>query len=620
MIKFWKPMAKNSNKDKMVRIAIVNEELCKPDKCAAECKRYCPVNRIGKKCIEIPKKAVVDETLCIGCGQCEKKCPFNAISIVNLPTDLESECSHRYGKNGFRLHRLPIPRPGKVLGLVGSNGIGKSTALKILSGKLKPNLGILDKDITWEKILQTYRGSELHGYFSKLAQGKIVTSNKIQYIDKIPKLLEKKFNMKNLTVGLVLEKYNARNMKDYYSNVFELNTIMDRELQKLSGGELQRFSLAVACMQKADIYIFDEPTSFLDVRQRLTAAKEIRRLAEEDEKYVLVVEHDLAILDLLSDYGCVLYGKSGAYGVISTPFSIKMAINIFLDGFIPTENMRFREMALKFNAHPVDEFAAIVKKNFQYSNCVKTYKSPEGQALFQLQISAGTYSSSEIIVLLGENGMGKTTMVGLLAGLIPGDNDANTLALGMEISVKPQRIIPQFRGTVQDLLAKKLKGKQHDPEFQNTVIKPLHIEYLLESEIQSLSGGELQRIALIICLGKEADVYLIDEPAAFLDVDQRIAVGKILKNFAQTKNKTLFVVEHDLLLVTYIADRIVVFSGTPGKSAIATAAMDSKDGMNTFLRHLDITFRQDPTNHRPRVNKPGSAKDKEQKSKSTYFF
>ena len=612
-------MAKNSEKGKMNKIAILNEELCKPDKCAQECRRHCPVNRIGKKCIEVKVKAQITESLCIGCGQCEKKCPFNAISIINLPTNLDKDCSHRYGPNSFKLHRLPVPRPGKVLGLVGTNGIGKSTALKILSGKIKPNLGDFEKAPEWSEILKHYRGSELHGYFTKLNSKELKTANKIQYVDKIPKLLEKKYDKKDLTVEFILNNMDGRGKKEYYADKFELKQIYSRNLRDLSGGELQRFSLAVTCMQKADIYVFDEPTSFLDVKQRLTAAREIRKLAEEENAYVIVVEHDLAILDLLSDYGCVLYGQSGAYGVISAPFSIKMAINIFLDGYIPTENMRFRESALKFNVQELDDFGTISRKMHQYEECTKTYKDKEGVNQFKLEVSAGHYSNSEIIVFLGENGMGKSTLVNLLAGVVKNDKDSN-LSVSADVSVKPQKIMPKFKGTVNDLFVKKLKGKHHDVSFYNEVIKPLKIDYLMDAEISSLSGGELQRIALILCLGKEADLYLIDEPAAFLDSDQRIAVGKIIKKFIYKNNKTAFIVEHDLVVATYLADKVVVFEGEPGKNSVATAPMEVKDGMNLFLKFLDVTFRRDSSNYRPRVNKPDSQKDREQKATNSYFF
>lgn len=137
-------------------------------KCRQECKKSCPVVRTGKLCIEVTpesKIAFISERLCIGCGICPKKCPFDAINIINLPTNLETQVTHRYSANSFKLHRLPMPRPGQVLGLVGTNGIGKSTALKILSGKLKPNLGRFDNPPDWEEILKYFRGSELQSEY-----------------------------------------------------------------------------------------------------------------------------------------------------------------------------------------------------------------------------------------------------------------------------------------------------------------------------------------------------------------------------------------------------------------------------------------------------------------------
>src|SRR6195952_2160320 len=138
-------------------------------KCRQECKKSCPVVRSGRLCIEVTpesKIAFISETLCIGCGICPKKCPFGAINIINLPTNLESHVTHRYSANSFKLHRLPTPRPGQVLGLVGSNGIGKSTALKILSGKLKPNLGRYDNPPDWQDVIKYFRGSELQSMCS----------------------------------------------------------------------------------------------------------------------------------------------------------------------------------------------------------------------------------------------------------------------------------------------------------------------------------------------------------------------------------------------------------------------------------------------------------------------
>ena len=140
-------------------------------------------------------------------------------------------------------------------------------------------------------------------------------------------------------------------MLDWAITEAELKHVMDRDVRVLSGGELQRFAISIVAIQQSDVYMFDEPSSYLDVKQRLTAAHMIRQLLEGeygDSRYVLVVEHDLAVLDYLSDYVCVLYGTPGAYGVVTMPFGVRMGINAFLAGFIPTENLRFREDALSF--------------------------------------------------------------------------------------------------------------------------------------------------------------------------------------------------------------------------------------------------------------------------------
>lgn len=604
-------MAKNDDKSSLKRLAVVNEDLCRPKQCTLECKRACPVNRIGKQCIVVDTISHIAETLCIGCSACQKKCPFNAITIVNLPSELTKDCSHRYGENSFKLHRLPVPKAGCVLGLVGTNGIGKSTALNILSGRLKPNLGMFDKEPEWADILKNYRGSELHGYFTRLLENKIVTSSKIQYIDKIPKALQKRFNDPDVTIATVMEAMDSLGQRDYYIDKMCLRNILARRIADISGGELQRFSIALACMQKADVYVFDEPTSFLDVRQRLTAAREIRKKATSD-KYVLVVEHDLAILDLVSDYGCVLYGQSGAYGVITSPQTIKAAINIFLDGFIPTENMRFRDTALKFSIPDVEELRKGTAMQFPYAAVTKTFDG------FKLAVEAGAFCNSEIVVFLGENGMGKTTLVNIIAGTLPNDQDEPFT--GLTVSVKSQKVLPSYKGSVRDFFMAKIRGAFLDQSFVTEVIRPLGIEYVLDQQIANLSGGELQRIAIITCLGTEADVYLLDEPSAFLDSDQRISIAKIIKKYIYNHKKSAFVVEHDLVVGTYLADRVVVFSGTPGISSTASRPMDLTTGMNIFLKSLDVTFRKDPENFRPRVNKPESAKDREQKSTNNYFF
>ncbi|KAJ3309837.1 Fe-S cluster-binding ribosome biosynthesis protein [Boothiomyces sp. JEL0838] len=594
--------------DKLTRIAIVSTDKCKPKKCRQECKKGCPVVRMGKLCIEVSpndKIAYISEELCIGCGICVKKCPFEAISIINLPTNLEKETTHRYSANSFKLHRLPVPRPGQVLGLVGTNGIGKSTALKILAGAQKPNLGRFADPPDWEEILKYFRGSELQNYFTKILEDNLKAIIKPQYVDNLPRAAKGE-------VGKLLNaKYDNGNM-DFLLDILELEHVMDREIAVLSGGELQRFAIGLTACQKADIYMFDEPSSYLDVKQRLNAAKVIRSLLHATS-YVIVVEHDLSVLDYLSDFVCVLYGMPSAYGVVTLPFSVREGINIFLDGKIPTENLRFRDESLTFRlAETADDYFANKDRKYEYPAMTKT------QGNFTLEVAPGTFTDSEIIVMLGQNGTGKTTFIRLLAGITQADSEAQVPEL--RVSLKPQKIAPKFEGTVRMLLLKNIKGAFLDQQFQSDVVKPLQIENIIDQPVKTLSGGELQRVAIVLSLGKPADIYLIDEPSAYLDSEQRIIAAKVIKKFIMHSKKTAFIVEHDFIMATYLADRVIVYDGTPAVKARANRPESLLSGMNTFLKALEITFRRDPTNFRPRINKLESVKDKEQKLSGNYFF
>ena len=402
------------------------------------------------------------------------------------------------------------------------------------------------------------------------------------------------------------------NNYDHIMDTLELRHVTDREIGVLSGGELQRFAIALVCVQQADVYMFDEPSSYLDVKQRLTAARTIRELLRDDD-YVIVVEHDLSVLDYLSDFICVLYGRPAVYGVVTLPSSVREGINIFLDGNIPTENLRFREESLTFRiAEAGEDYMVDRAREFDYPAMKKTLGG------FNLTVDTGSFTDSEIIVMMGENGTGKTTFCKMLAGVEK--PDGNQKVPQMNISMKPQKITPKFQGTVRQLFFKRIKAAFLNPQFQTDVYKPLKLDDFIDQEVQNLSGGELQRVAIVLALGLPADIYLIDEPSAYLDSEQRIIAARVIKRFIMHNKKTAFVVEHDFIMATYLADRVIVFDGQPSIKARANTPESLLSGCNSFLQNLDITFRRDPNTFRPRINKYQSQNDQQQKLAGNYFF
>ncbi|MCW4003015.1 MAG: ribosome biogenesis/translation initiation ATPase RLI [Candidatus Bathyarchaeota archaeon] len=589
----------------MTRIAVLDADKCKVKKCNHLCVSFCPMVRSRVEAIRVEgNKAVISETLCSGCGICVKKCPFKAISIVNLPDELEKDCSHRFSANSFKLFRLPMPSPGTVLGLLGQNGIGKSTSLKVLSGEIKPNLGKFDEPPEWNEIIQFYRGSSLQEYFQKLSQKSLKVSSKPQYVDKIPKVITGK-------VGDLLEKVDERKQLDAIAEEFELKKIWDRPLDILSGGELQRVAVAAALSREADVYLIDEPSSYLDVKQRLVVARAIRNLKEQ-QKTIIVAEHDLAIIDYLSDQICVYYGEPGVYGVVSHVHGVRTGINIYLQGYIQDENIMFRRESIVFHEKPPTAGALVGETLLEWGRMEKTFEG------FKLFIEPGEIRQSEIIGILGANGIGKTTFVKILAGLEQTDDKRQLSKL--TVSYKPQRISPDYEGTVQELLMSVAKENFTSSWYKTEIAQPLRLQALMDRNIMELSGGELQKVAIAACLSRKADLFLLDEPSAYLDVEERLNMAKTLRRVVEAHGIPAFVVEHDVVTQDFIADRLMVFNGEPGATGIAHPPTSLREGMNTFLKEMNITFRRDSVTFRPRVNKEGSQMDTFQKDIGEYYY
>jgi len=736
------PMRHDHTKDaEDKRILVLDHDHCKPKSEAFEfLKRQ--AGRCGRTCIRVVgKKIDISEDLCAVCLTRAKQCPGQAVKILKLPANLETDCTHRYGKNTFKLHGLPIPRPGSVLGLLGCNGTGKSTAINVLAGKLKPNLGVIESIApTWGEIVTYYRGSDLQNYFNALLEERLRCVVKPQLDPAIIRLLVGK------KVGEILERKNQRRNLDEVVEKLELRHLMDREVQHLSGGELQRFAIAAAMVTQAEAYFFDEPCSFLDVKQRLAATDMIRSLVDPethraagvddaagaaDNTYVVVVEHDLTILDYCSDYICCLYGEPGGYGVVTKRCTTASGINQFLAGYFQAENMRFRSEELTFQVSVQDlqegtvlEAVADSEEKgaadalaqqrmgiYPYPAMSKTLVSKRGgsgtESRFTLHVEAGSFRDAEVIGLMGQvmrpsharhylhaclarathplslpnaqtrfisracdandqNGCGKTTFMELLAGVgaaskavdrggdaaAPAGGDASAAAGGgaaaaagsgaaaappkppddggspvslksFGVSYKRQHTGPRFRkfsGTVRDFCETYMQQGLQDRLFRMLVMKPLSMDLIIDLPVKSLSGGEMQRLAICVCLGEKARVYLIDEPSAGLDCEQRIIVAKVIKRWVVSHmGKTAFIIEHDMVMAAALYDRVAVFEGTPGVECTALAPQTPTDGFNQFLKQLDVTFRRDPYNFRPRINKKNSTLDRKQKAEGVFY-
>jgi len=589
----------------MTRVAVLEADKCKSKRCSRVCYRFCPIVRSKIEAVRFENdRAVIVESLCTGCGICVKKCPFKALSIVNLPDELEKDCSFRFGENTFKLYRLPTPSPGMVLGLVGQNGIGKTTALKLLSGEIKTNLGNYENPPDWNEIFQHFRGSILQEYFQKMAEGRLRVSHKPQYVDKLPKVISGK-------VGELLEKVDERKNLDKVAEQLELKQLWNRPLDVLSGGELQRVAVTAAVCREAEVYIFDEPSSYLDVKQRLEVAKTIRSL-KNDRKTVIVAEHDLAIVDYLSDQICLFYGEPGVYGVVSNVHGVRTGINIYLQGYIPDENVRFRKEAIVFHEKPPTVSAEAGETMLTWEQLEKTYEG------FKLVAKPGEIKRGEIIGILGANGIGKTTFMKILAGIEKADDGREFGKLN--VSYKPQYISADYEGTVQELLMSVAKEEFSSGWYRTEILQPLKVNLLFDRNLTELSGGELQKVAIAACLSRRADLYLLDEPSAYLDVEERLNMAKTIRRVVENRNVTAFVVEHDVVAQDFIADHLMVFTGKPSVNGVANPPTSLRKGMNVFLKDMQVTFRRDPATKRPRVNKEGSKLDKFQKQIGEYYY
>ena len=589
-----------------MRVAVVFKDRCQPKRCNLECIRFCPPQRTGTQVIWIDEetgKAAISEETCISCGICVVKCPFDAIRIIGLPEPLKVDLVHQFGRNAFRLFRLPVPRKEGITGLLGPNGIGKTTALSILSGQMAPNLGhYRRKKAYWDDVLAYYKGTEMHDYLKRLSEGKLRTALKPQYVDKLSKTYSGR-------VRALLKKVDEGGRMDEVVDALNMRSFLDHDVATLSGGELQKVAIAGTMLKDADVYFFDEPSSYLDIHERLRIARAIRGLAAT--KRVVVVEHDLAVLDFLADHVYLLYGSEGAYGVVAQPRPVRTAINVYLQGMLKEENIRFRDREIKFEVRAP-------RRDWKSADLLRFERLTKAYEGFTLEVEGGRLRKGEVVGVVGANATGKTTFVKMLAGVEQPTSGA--VEGRWAVSYKPQYLESNYQGTVRDLLVNAVGRKAASGYFETEIAEPLRIKGMMERDVSSLSGGELQRVAIAVCLARDADIYLIDEPSAYLDSNQRMETAKTIRRVMEKEGKTGLIVDHDVYFVDMVSDSIMVFGGEPGVHGVGRGPFDMRTGMNEFLRGVGITFRRDNETNRPRINKEDSRLDREQKSAGEYYY
>ncbi len=549
----------------------------------------------GKSCIA---EEVVTEMHRISAN----KCPFSAIKIVKLPEKLdESQLTHKYGQNAFELFGLPLIKKGEIIGIIGRNGIGKTTSLSILSNAYKPNLGNFKNPGTEDDIYKRYAKTMYADYFKQLYNNKYMIAYKPQRIEQLPQVHK----------GKVIELLHSIDKSEKVERLLkelDATQLKQRTLAELSGGELQKIAIIATLLKKADVYYFDEPSSFLDIMARIKMAKLVRSLKETGAA-VMVVEHDLATLDYISDEIQIVYGEPAAYGVFSQSKGVRRGINEYLDGYLPEDNVRFRSYPIVFHKPP-PKVGDAKRAVCSFPDLEKSYDT------FHLKVHAGQLKAGEVLTVMGANGLGKTTFLKLLAGAEKPDKGKIE-----KINIAYKEQYPKAQNIkVIDYLREKAGSNFSSGWYKQNILEKLNLHTFLDHSMRELSGGELQKVFIAGALSTDAPLVALDEPSAFVDVEDRLKVAEVIKEFTEKKGTATIVVDHDVQFMDYISDAMLVFEGTSGKEGHVHGPCSKEEGMNRVLKMLNITYRKDKQTGRAQINKPESQLDREQKKEGRYYY
>ncbi|MFH1107476.1 MAG: ATP-binding cassette domain-containing protein, partial [Candidatus Micrarchaeota archaeon] len=578
----------------MPRIAVVDERLCFPLKCNIECVRGCPINRVGKDClylydrkkakakghdgaieqapVHVTKReysreerenglAEVDPELCTGCGICPKVCPFHALTIINLAEAKPEDLVYSYGYNSFGLYRLALPKKG-LTAIVGENGCGKTTNVRLLAGLLEPQR-TPTKEI--EEFFRGGRGS---------------------FVVKPQELAAPK---ESKSVGELLEGVDESGRLADLVKLFDLEKLLQRSLGQLSGGELQRVVVAAALARDKENYFLDEPFSFLDYVYRIRLTEFLKE--HFSEKRVLLVDHDLSLLSYVCMQSYILYGRESAYGIVSQVYSTDRAVNMFLEGFIGPENVRFRDEAISYRQYPESEH-----KREAYS--IGAMEASKG-AFVVRNPSQISLLEGEVVGIAGPNGIGKSALC-----------ESVFLHSSGRAAFKPQLLDRSHQ-----LVGESLSASGIFPENALKTMDLRRLEFLRQSD---LSGGQLQRLKVFECLNQEKSLYILDEPTNMLDASARITLSKVVRERAQGLSAVL-VVDHDLEFLYNTVDRVVVMEGVPAVEGRVAGIFDKDEGIRMLMRQFDLSYRRDGESRRLKLNKKGSKKDAELKGSGKYI-